>query len=321
LEYIGDVPVWQFLKHHGKFITAVALAAMGFLLGNFWNVLSSFIQPLGLALTTWWTDGENYVLSHPIEAGLIFAVVGVLIVPVGTRLNRTVAYLFRRSSIIDLVFAREDHVHMVTAHMKQTSFERIDSKQVIQLPSNAPFLPSSAAVSAALIYSYAHERYGAKRTALLHFDDDNWGADAHNFISIGGPFVNAVAREVVEVIRIPAFEITDSAVAKDERDIFAPERLSKSAQPDAALITDYGFIIFTKNPRNRAKRICVAFGLWPPGTQAAVSAILDCRTQPRRLYKQLRKAIVNDHSVIGVVKVRVSGLVLQQGELVKVREF
>jgi hypothetical protein len=181
-------------------------------------------------------------------------------------------------------------------------------------------LPSNVAISAASIYSYAHARYGDGKAAQLHFDNDNWGADTRNFICIGGPFVNEVAREVVEVRRVPSFEITDTPIANDENDSYAPER-AQPVRPDAPLITDYGFVIYTKNPRNIEKRICLVFGLWPPGTEASVKVILNPRTRPRRLYRKLHRAIKSDHNVIAIVKVRVAGLALDQGEIVKVRLF
>jgi hypothetical protein len=46
-----------------------------------------------------------------------------------------------------------------------------------------------------MIYRYAQQRYGNKKMARLHFDNENWGADRHNFISIGGPFVNSMRRK------------------------------------------------------------------------------------------------------------------------------
>jgi hypothetical protein len=124
----------------------------------------------------------------------------------------------------------------------------------------------------------------------------------------------------VEGNEIPNFQLTNTPSAQDEKDTYTPDR-EASGKDDAALLTDYGFIIHIKNPRNPAKRILLAFGLWPPGTQAAIAVILDPRANPRGKREQLRKAIRDDSNVIAVVKVAIKGLFLQEAELVKVREF
>jgi hypothetical protein len=303
-----------------RVIPVVGLAGGGFLIGVYWQNLSTLIGPPLATIAALWANGESYVQTHPFESGLTFAIIGALVVPIWNVCNGTLRDLFQRRSIIDLIFANEDHVYMVTSHMQQTSFERIGTKQVVQLPSNAPFLPSSVAIGGALIYSYAHQRYGNSKTARLHFDNENWGADAHNFISIGGPFVNAFAKDIVERKGIPGFQLTDTPMARDEKDTYEPLR-EASGGADAALLTDYGFIIYIKSPRNPEKRICLAFGLWPPGTQAAAAVIVDPRVQPRRYLNQFRKAIRDDKNVIAIVKVNINGLVLEQAELIKVREF
>jgi hypothetical protein len=309
-----------FLRRLLRLIPLVGLAAAGFLIGVYWTNLSALIGPLLAIVAALWADGESYVQSHPAESGVLFAVIGALILPLWNLSGVILHYLFRRKSIIDLVFASEDQIHMVTAHMRQTSFERIGTKQIIHLPSNAPFLPSSVAVGGALIYSYAHQRYGDSKPAWLHFDNENWGSDEHNFISIGGPFVNVFAKEIVEGKRIPGFQLTDTPTAIDEQHTFEALR-ETSGGSDAPLLTDYGFIIYVKNPRKPAKRICLAFGLWPPGTQAAVAVIIDPLAQPWRYRNQLRNAIRKDKNVIAIVKVTINGLFLEQTEIVKVRQF
>jgi hypothetical protein len=303
-----------------RFLPIFAFAVAGSLVGYYWKDLSALVRPPLATIAALWANFETYVAAHPGNAGLIFALVGALILPTWNLSGAILRRLLRRKSIIDMIFANEDHVHMVTAHMRQTSFERIGTSQVIHLPSNAPFLPSSVAIGGALIYSYAHQRYGSRKTAWLHFDNDNWGADTHNFIAIGGPFVNEFAKEIVERKKIPGFALTDIPTATDGTDKYVPDRETLS-KADAPLLTDYGFIVYTKNPRNHQKRVCLAFGLWPPGTQAAVAVLLDPAARPRANRNKLRKAIRKDKSVIAIVKVNINGLFLEEAELLKVREF
>jgi hypothetical protein len=304
-----------------RLVTSLVLAAGGFLVGIYWSVLSSLIKPFASDFAARWVEAEEYVEKHPLEAGLLFAVIGVMIEPTCRWWRNFAAHLFRRRSIIDLIFKKEKYVYIVTSHMRQTSFERIGDKQTMQLPKNAPFLPSNVAIGAALVYSYVHDRYAGKKTALLHFDNENWGADDNNYISIGGPFVNKIVKDVLDANLVPDFRITNVPTAIDQTIVYEAEREKQSTQPDAPLAIDYGFLIYMKNPANNKKRICIAFGLWPAGSQAAVSAILNPGKRSNPHVKQLCKSIRRDDNVIGIIRVKIRGLMLEEGELVKVRHF
>jgi hypothetical protein len=309
------------MRRIGRVLRLLVLPLVGLLLGLYWKDFSALIRPLTSGLSAAWKNGETFLSSHPAEAGLAFAIIGSIVVPAWSWLRNLLIWLIRRRSIIELIFQDEDRVYLVTSHMKQTSFQRIGTNQVINLPSNAPFLPSNIAISTALINNYARDRYGDRKTAVLHFDNDNWGANAHNFISIGGPFVNEIAKRIIDANSIPEFQITNIPTAVDQTDTYEAERESRSTNPDAPLATDYGFAIHTKNPFNPEKRIVIVFGLWPQGTQAAVAAVLDPAAPSSRNFKMFYKAVKRGRSVIGIVQVRIRGLILERGELIKVREF
>lgn len=304
-----------------RFIAPLVLGASGFLIGIYWSVLSSLIEPFASDFAAQWVEAEEYVEKHPIEAGLLFAVIGVMIEPTWRWCRNLTKRFLSRRSIIDLIFKNEESIHVVTAHMRQTSFERIGDKQTIQLPSNAPFLPSNVAIGAALVYSYVHDRYVGKKTAVLRFDNENWGADNHNYISVGGPFVNKIVKDVLDANFVPDFEITNVPTAIDQKVVYEAEREKRSTQADAPLAVDYGFLIYMKNPGNNKNRICMAFGLWPAGSQAAVGAILNPGKRSNPHVKKLYKSIRREQNVIAIIQVKVRGLMLEEGELVKVRNF
>lgn len=321
-----------------RIIATLVLTTFGFCVGFYWSSIVPFLQPFLATTTALWNavltvvqplfavlekdreSVETFLAAHPMESGLLFALIGALILPIFLMIVKLCRYLFRRKSIMDIIFAKEQFVHLVTAHMMQTSFERISDGHHINLPKNAPFLPSNIAIGATLIYSYAHKRYGDRKEVLLHFDDENWGGDEHAFISIGGPFVNKFAQMAVEHKHIPNFGIVDNIpTAQDEKNSYQAVR-DTSNQPDAAIVTDYGFLIHMKNPRNPSIKVCLVFGLWPQGTQAAISVLLN----PGRrsgLARRLHRAIRRGTDVIGIVRVNVKGLILDQPQLVKVREF
>jgi hypothetical protein len=319
-------------------IATLALTIVGFILGFFWSAIVPFVQPLLAAAAAFENavvsfvqpffeglgklrdSAETFLGAHPMEAGLLFALIGAVILPIFVGIIKLCKYIFRRRSIIDIIFANEQSIHLVTSHMIQTSFQRIRDGHPVSLPKNAPFLPSNIAIGVTLIYSYAHRRYGDKKEVLLHFDDENWGGDEHAFISIGGPFVNKFVQMVVDDKHIPKFDISDNMpTARDESNSYQAVRNAPN-QPDASIVTDYGFLIYMKNPRNPNTRVCLAFGLWPQGTQAAINVLLNPGGR-YGLVKQFYNAIRRDTNVIGIVRVNVKGLILDRPQLVKVREF
>jgi hypothetical protein len=166
-----------------------------------------------------------------------------------------------------------------------------------------------------------HDRYVGKKTAVLRFDNENWGADNHNYISVGGPFVNKIVKDVLDANFVPDFEITNVPTAIDQKVVYEAEREKRSTQADAPLAVDYGFLIYMKNPGNNKNRICMAFGLWPAGSQAAVGAILNPGKRSNPHVKKLYKSIRREQNVIAIIQVKVRGLMLEEGELVKVRNF
>jgi hypothetical protein len=244
-----------------SYTVPLILACIGFLFGIFWSNFSSLIRPIFSSLSNNLVQLETYSQSHPIESGVSFAVIGALIAPVATQIRKLRTLLFHRPTIIDLVFKSEDHVHAVVYHMTQESFTRIGGQQ-LRLPTNAVLLPYGDAISRELLSSYCHKRYSGRRTAIFHDHDDRWEMKDHNFICVGGPFTNKIAKRVLESIKIPDFTIDNIPTGLDSGDRYEAERENASTTADAPLVKDYGFIIFMKSPWNRDKKICLLFGLW-----------------------------------------------------------
>ena len=304
-----------------KGAAALVLAAIAFLIGVYLEAIRATVRSVFLPVIASWTAADLYLATHPLETGLIFAFFGVAIIPALLFVQRYASILFRRRALVDLLVAEEDKVHLVTSHMKQVSFQRIKNGQIYQLPVNAPLIPSSIAVSTTMLYSFAASRYQKKKPAELHFDTDNWGAETHSFISLGGPFVNEIPNYILERNLVPDFRITDVPTAIDAGVEYTAEREAGNPSPDAPISTDYGFIIVVRNPWDptKRKRICIVFGLWPPGTQAAFAALLGDYELSYRKYRLFYQWVVQKWDALAVVRASVSGTLVERGEIVSIR--
>ena len=66
----------------------------------------------------------------------------------------------------------------------------------------------------------------------MHFDNDNWGAESNNFISIGGPFVNEIPKYILDRNLVPNFLITDIPTAIDDGIEYKAEREGTATSPE-----------------------------------------------------------------------------------------
>jgi len=248
-----------------------------------------------------------------------FAIIGALVLPVTAWVKHIISLTADRPTLMDLIFKHEDYVHAIISHMKQTSFQPIGLTNTIILPNNSLFLPSSIATSIVLLSIYCHNKYGTRKTPMFHYDHDTWDAQDHNFISVGGPFVNPLVKSILDSKKIPEFLIDQIPTALDKGTRYQAERENTAAQ-DAPIIKDYGFIIYMQNPYNPAKKICILFGLWPQGTQGAVETILG-QANRSALFNQFYRYVRKGQDVIGVVQVTVTGLLVGKAEIIKFRSF
>jgi hypothetical protein len=314
---------WMTTMRFSGIAFTLAFMFVGFFVGVLWNDLTTAVRPSLQILRDNWRTSDIYLSTHPLETGIIFAVASAAIVPLLVTGRRLIFVFFRRISIMDLLFRNDGEVHYIASHMRQTTFQRIGTAQIIELPTNAPLLPSSFAISTAALYAFVAERYHKRKKVLLHFDNDNWGAESHSFVSIGGPFVNEVPKYVLDRKLVPKFTITDVPTAIDDGIEYKAEREGGATSPEAPLSVDYGFVIIIRNPwdtsKQNRKRLCIVFGLWPQGTQAAFAAMLGDHESSSAKYRQLYRAVARNRDVIAIVRVSVRGMLVERGQIVKVR--
>ncbi len=248
--------------------------------------------------------------------------------------------VIEQPAILELLLRNERKIHSIVAHTKQASFRRIGENTEVILPENALFLPSTVATSIILLSAFCNKWYGERKTPVFHHDHDHWDAPEHNFMCVGGPFVNETMKHILDCQLVPGFSIDDIPTALDHGDRFQAARKKGSTDQNAPITEDYGFVIFIDNPWNHNKKICALFGLWPHGTQAAVETTLlkfgrltYAREKllslavdwfgmtPDRSYNfiKLYDCFKHNKNAIGILHVPVAGLLAGKAEVIKVR--
>lgn len=134
--------------------------------------------------------------------------------------------------------------------------------------------------------------------------------------------MNEVPKYVLDRKLVPKFAITDVPTAIDDGIEYKAEREGGATGPESPLSVDYGFIIIIRNPwdtsKQNRKRLCIVFGLWPQGTQAAFAAMLGDHEASSAQYRRLYRAVARNRDVIAIVRVS-SGMLVERGQIVKVR--
>jgi hypothetical protein len=158
-------------------------------------------------------------------------------------------------------------------------------------------------------------------------------ADIYNtsFFSCGGPFVNAVTRQVMQDLSAE-FQIPDppsqkpfqpvDVIARDIRNnkIYRPTFLATGGRnPKLKLKEDYGFIFLTRpNPDERYCGLTM-FGLWPQGARAAYQALWRVGSAQKKDLKTFHKLLGDTKPFVAVVKTTITDLDQSSPELISVR--
>ncbi len=224
--------------------------------------------------------------------------------------------LFRPAHVLELLFTDESEIHLIIPYMAQREFARIDNNQRIQLPDNAPFLPATHGIAIGRLEAHVREVFKGKKRIRISYDQfPPSNLKDHNFLTLGGPFVNRIGSRLLAAYRnslLSGFKITDDPFGEDENDHF------KYELERGSLNTDFGFIIVLPSHLNPEKRICFIFGLWPQGTLSAMEALIEPQ-HPRHLARRFRRVVSRGESVLAVVKVEITGLADGTSLFVKVR--
>jgi hypothetical protein len=195
-----------------------------------------------------------------------------------------------------------------------------------RLPANVPLLGLQDALGVSELTSKLSEAGWAPQ---LHTTEES-GVLMHqySFVSIGGPSVNGATYELVAsceevanggrgkvilhgnmldsklIIFYPSHEVEDLGTS--------PPGKFMATKSNSGLSVDYGFIEIGPNKYvsgqyTGGQNAIAVFGLWPPGTQAAIDALIYPDTSSV-LGKRMQSMIKNNQPLVAVVEVSVTNL-------------
>jgi hypothetical protein len=94
----------------------------------------------------------------------------------------------------------------------------------------------------------------------------------------------------------------------------------RADEQNGQITKDYGFILIGPNPYDTQKTVCLAFGIWPYGTKAALETL----THPDStslLGREFISKVKGHKGVLAIVETKVTGLQQGRPTFVKVRNL
>jgi hypothetical protein len=265
---------------------------------------------------------NGYLATHAaisLVAGTVLAGLAELFFP--RFVNRAV-HRVRRGFILDPLdnlMKGETSLHIAVATTTHPAFHRLGSGDPITLPENAPFLPFGQAMGMADLRGAVNDRYGKKRSVEIEYADRFGLGWKHSFVALGGPYVHPIVKDVLDRGLVQGFAVEDGPVVKDEGERFHASR--DGTTPRSPLTTDIGVIIWMRNPYNESRKLCILFGLWPPGTFAAVDAFLNRSVADAKLQRKFRRLVRSGQDCVAIVETSISALTIGVPTIRKVRSF
>jgi hypothetical protein len=140
---------------------------------------------------------------------------------------------------------------------------RTNSKVV--LPSNVPLFGVQEGMGVSVLREALVSTFGEGSVKLNQYKDFG-PLKTDSFVSIGGASVNEVTYNllVTQPVDTKFKMVYPDHYAVDDGQVYRAE------QQDGLITKDYGFIIVAPNPYDAQKTVCLAFGIWPQGTNAAL---------------------------------------------------
>ncbi len=228
-------------------------------------------------------------------------------------------------SLMDTILKSEAVVPLVVPHIRTAAFHVLRSpSNAISPPENVSFIGLQEALGVATFRQTLSGAYPQKRFPLA--TPPNFALQDCTCICIGGPFANELTSHLLYHCNlISDFELkAPDPVARDLRtgQTYAAVKIpaSASSQAGETLLSDFGFIVVASNPYNPEKSICLAFGLWPQGSQAALRYLLAPRSESQ-LEKKFLRMVSLRQGVLAIVETKVHELTQGEPRLVNVREL
>jgi hypothetical protein len=261
--------------------------------------------------------------KHPVVQSVFSAAVGIASVP-------TFAWVAKKcrfssfSRLMYAIFKNDPRVPIVVPSIRTTGYQVVSTApHLIVLPQNVSFIGVQEAMGVRELQQKLSTSYRKVRfplvapSTLVHLSG--------TFFCIGGPFANEITAHLLQHRNLaPDLELKPpDPIARDLKDQTSYEASRASivglSATDQPLLNDFGFIIIAPNPYNQSAKVCVLFGLWPQGSNAAIRFLMSPkRTKPEKEFLKLAKS---QRGVFAVVETKVHGFDQGLPVLIKARSL
>jgi len=193
---------------------------------------------------------------------------------------------------------KDDTIFIILPGITQDSFYIPIVKQHSKIPKNVKLMPFSESIGIAELQKTLEQLFPKKRIVLSN--SENFFNITDSYISIGGPSVNKITHDLLNVHKIDyGFQlIYPDHYAIDD----VAKKRYKCDEDDNQILNDYGFIFISNNPHNSQKKVCVLCGVWAHGTYSAIQAL----TSSKMTIKQIAKYLKKNKNILIVTKSNVS---------------
>lgn len=212
--------------------------------------------------------------------------------------------------------AESKKLYIVMPSVDMGRLQVADREVWTHVPKNISLVPLPEAVAVSQLVGRFREVYRQLEVEIC--SPESFANYDCTFVSVGGPSVNSVTRDLVKEhgidwslhIQLPAHVI---------RDVHHRREYSATEVGDE-VVEDVGFSLVVKNPLYPTRMCAICMGIWAHGTGAAIRVLLgECHRQP--LFAQMTRYLRSRTGMLIVSKVRVQHLFLGHPQLVRVREL
>jgi hypothetical protein len=200
------------------------------------------------------------------------------------------------------IIAEQTDIPIVIGNTRVKEFQPLDTNSSSRLPANVPLLGEQEAVAISHLREKLTAAYSDKNVSVYEYQSFSTIETHASFISIGGASINAITGDMLKHqldanLRIiyPNHYAVDGGTRYD------------ATVNQGRVTKDYGFIIVGPNPYDSSKTVCLAFGIWPQGTSAALNALTDPVTDSD-LGRQFLERVKKHQGVVAIVSVDVNQL-------------
>jgi hypothetical protein len=219
--------------------------------------------------------------------------------------------------IWDVILGDQPYIPVVVSNARVIEFIDVqDPSRRTVLPRNTPILGLHEAVGITELTKRLASLYPERGLELRNaqtYEMSDW-----SFISVGGPEVNQVTAELLRPNRLAAgITLVRADLGSYGMDEKTGDRYQPEIQGDQ-LLSDFGFIIIGPNPSWPERFACTLFGVWPPGSAAAIRTLVKLETG-NPLAQELLGLLADKRGAVAVVETRLRGLKDDAPTLIRVR--